>query len=100
MILITTTEDSVRIYEHQEFAQEVLDAVESCMDQNLQYGILVSDEDDVGIYGYRADQILAMCEAEGISDQELLSQFLCEKMGIEKDRIEIVALSIEGGVTK
>lgn len=93
MMLAVTTEDWVEIQEDQELAQEVSDAVDTCIDEGLSYGIFVSGGcEEIGVYGYEKEQLLAMCEAENMTEEELLAQFLAEKIG--GDYIAVVYLNM------
>jgi hypothetical protein len=93
MMLAVTTEDWVEIQEDQELAQEVSDAVDTCIDEGLSYGIFVIGGcEEIGVYGYEKEQFLAMCEAESMTEEELLAQFLAEKIG--GDYIAVVYLNM------
>lgn len=82
MMLAVTTDDWVKIQENRELVQEIIDAVDVCIDDGLPYGILINDKyEEAGVYGYKKEQFLAMCEAENITEEELLAQFLSEKIG-------------------
>ena len=95
MMVALQLSDYSKIMSDATLAQLFMDAVEEADQHSWAYGIYLDQEDECGIFGYEKEQFENACRVSEQTEQELLWQFLSEKIGdVPNKKVDVVFLEV------